>query len=435
MPQFRDNFHSEEAQEIMGRAPSWVVRWGITVIFVILALIVLGCYIIKYPQTVTAPISITTVNAPSDLTARYDGLLDSVCVGNGENVRTGQLIALLATPADYDDIRSLEENLSATDSPQALAEADWVSDRYVLGDLQATWAEFAARCLDFRHYLATDLIGTKKRLLAAQIAKNKRYYAQLEAQGKLLDKDLAMGQRTLERDSLLFSQSVISAADYETSVQNYLAKQNSKAGFDATLTSTELSILQTEQQLVELSVQRENEVAEYERSIGQLRQQLLAAIAQWKEQYAVIAPMDGIVSLQGYWSKGQHVTVGSALASIVPEKETEVIGRMEVPSAGFGKVETGQTVNVKLNGFPYMEYGVLKGTIRSISSVPASVQTATGTTIAYTVEVVFPEGMRTTYEKELPMIQQMDGTGEIITEDMRLIEQFIQPIVSLFKNR
>ena len=321
------------------------------------------------------------------------------------------------------------------DSPQALAEAEWVSDRYVLGDLQSTWAEFAARCLDFRHYLATDLIGTKKRLLEAQIAKNKRYYAQLEAQGKLLDKDLAMGQRTLERDSLLFTQSVISAADYETSVQNYLAKQNSKAGFDATLTSTELTILQTEQQLVELSVQRENEVAEYERTIGQLRQQLLAAIAQWKEQYAVIAPMDGIVSLQGYWSKGQHVTVGSALASIVPEKETEVIGRMEVPSAGFGKVETGQTVNVKLNGFPYMEYGVLKGTIRSISSVPASVQTATGTTIAYTVEVVFPEGMRTTYEKELPMIQQMDGTGEIITEDMRLIEQFIQPIVSLFKNR
>ena len=146
-----------------------------------------------------------------------------------------------------------------------------------------------------------------------------------------------MGQRILERDSLLFTQSVISAADYETSVQNYLAKQNSKAGFDATLTSTELSILQTEQQLVELSVQRENEVAEYERSIGQLRQQLLAAIAQWKEQYAVIAPMDGIVSLQGYWSTGQPVTVGSALAIIIPEKETEVICRIEVPSAEFCK--------------------------------------------------------------------------------------------------
>ena len=55
--------------------------------------------------------------------------------------------------------------------------------------------------------------------------------------------------------------------------------------------------------------------------------------------------------------------------------------------------------------------------------------------IVYTVEVEFPADLRTTYRRELPLIQQMDGTGEIITEEMRLIEQFIQPVVSLFKNR
>ncbi len=228
----------------------------------------------------------------------------------------------------------------------------------------------------------------------------------------LLAADLGMERRTLERDSMLFTQSVISAVDYETTVQNYLAEQNGKAGFDATLTSTQLSILQTEQQLVELVVQRENEVAEYERSIGQLRQQLLASIARWKEQYAFIAPMDGIVSLQGYCSKGQHVTVGAVLASIVPEAETEVIGRMQVPSSGFGKVETGQTVNVKLNGFPYMEYGVLKGTIRSISSVPQQVQSSAGTTAVDSVEVSFPHGMPTSYGKEVAMIQRMDGRAK-----------------------
>jgi len=178
-------------------------------------------------------------------------------------------------------------------------------------------------------------------------------------------------------------------------------------------------------------VQEENEKAEYEHALDQLRQQLLAGIAQWKEQYAVIAPAGGRVSLQSYWSRGQHVSVGSILASIVPEGKTEVLGRMQVPSSGFGKVEQGQRVNVKLNGFPYMEFGVLKGTIRSISAVP--VQTAAG--VAYTVEVVFPGELTTTYKKELPLIQQMDGTGEIITEDMRLIEQFIRPVVSLFKNR
>ena len=432
MPQ-RDSFYSDEAQEIIGSVPSWVVRWGITVVFVIFAGIVAGCYFIKYPQIVTAPITITTVNPPADLAARYDGLLDTVCVSNGDIVRQGQLLALFATPARYDDISAIERSLrgSCAEPLSALVRSEWLDETYTLGDLQSTWAEFLRQCLDYRHYLDIDYIGRKKQLLAAQIDKNAEYYDRLQTQKRLLLKDLDYGRRTLERDSLLLSEAVISSADYEATAQGFLSKQNSKAGFDATLTSTELTILQTRQQIVELSVQEENEKAEYEHALDQLRQQLLAGIAQWKEQYAVIAPAGGRVSLQSYWSRGQHVSVGSILASIVPEGKTEVLGRMQVPSSGFGRVKQGQRVNVKLNGFPYMEFGVLKGTIRSISAVP--VQTAAG--VAYTVEVVFPGELTTTYKKELPLIQQMDGTGEIITEDTRLIEQFIRPVVSLFKNR
>ena len=37
-----------------------------------------------------------------------------------------------------------------------------------------------------------------------------------------------------------------------------------------------------------------------------------------------------------------------------------------------------------------------------------------------------------TYGKELPLIQQMDGTGEIITQDQRLIQRFLQPVRALF---
>ena len=55
-------------------------------------------------------------------------------------------------------------------------------------------------------------------------------------------------------------------------------------------------------------------------------------------------------------------------------------------------------------------------------------------TIIYQAQLEFPNALTTTYKKELPMIQQMEGTAEIITEDMRLIEQFVQPIISLFRN-
>lgn len=108
-----------------------------------------------------------------------------------------------------------------------------------------------------------------------------------------------------------------------------------------------------------------------------------------------------------------------------------VQGRLKVPSAGFGKVEAGQEVNIKLNGFPFMEYGILKGEVASISKVPEN----TDAGLCYTVVVSLPKGLESTYRKEFPFVQDMDGSAEIITEDMRLIEQFIRPIRSLFVNR
>lgn len=433
----RDNFHSSEAQAILGKAPSWVVRWGVTVVFCIFAGILLGCYFIKYPDTVKAPVVVTTLNPPADLYARYDGLIDTLFVTDGARVDNGSVVVVLRSSADWRDVERIARQLTdAMSQPYAeLIGASWLDDGYRLGELQSSFADFQSKCRDYRHYLDTDNVGHKKQLIAQQIAKNREYYAKLERQRALLVKDLEYGRRTLERDSLLLAEAVISTADYETTAQNYLSKQNSKAGFDATLTSTELQIIQSEQQLVELSIQQQNETAEYERALEQSRQQLAAQIAQWFQQYVLVAPAAGRVTLVSYWSENQHVKVGDKLASIVPDGPTEVIGRLQVPTAGFGKVKVGQSVNVKLNGYPYMEFGVLRGTIRSLSAVPEQVQTQTGMAAVYIAEVVFANGMTTSYRRELPMIQQMDGTAEIITEDMRLISRFIQPIVSLFKNR
>lgn len=436
MPQ-RDNFYSEEVQAIMGKAPAWVVRWGITVVFAIFVGILIGCWFVKYPDLIEAPASITTLNPPADLVARYDGLIDTLCVCDGEQVEKGWLIAVLRNAASWRDVERLSVRLAAADSlsPAKMIALPWLDETYRLGELQNTFADFQNRCRDYRHYLAVDNIAQKKRLLTQQIAKNREYYSKLERQRRLLIKDLDYGHRMLERDSLLLADAVISSADFETTAQNYLSKQNSKAGFDASLTATELQIIQAEQQIVELSIQQENEIAEYERSLTQSYQQLVAQIAQWKQQYVLEAPAAGRVTLMNYWSKNQHVAVGDKIASIVADGTTEVIGRLQIPSAGFGKVKNGQTVNVKLNGYPYMEFGVLRGRIRSLSAVPEQVQTANGTAIVYLAEVIFPEGMTTTYKRELPMIQQMDGTAEIITDDMQLIERFVQSVVSLFKNR
>ena len=82
-----EGFHSEPVQEIMGTIPSWITRWGITVIFGVFVVFFIGCCLIRYPQTIVSPIVITSSIPPSRITARFSGLLDTVAVGNGGKVR------------------------------------------------------------------------------------------------------------------------------------------------------------------------------------------------------------------------------------------------------------------------------------------------------------------------------------------------------------
>jgi GLPGLI family protein len=303
----------------------------------------------------------------------------------------------------------------------------WIAGNYQLGDIQADFAQYQSLAFEYKTYLSINLIGKKQNLIRSQISKNAAYAGQLKEINGLVNKEMSYVRKGYERDSILYSTKTIATGDIEKSARTFLQGKQSKLSSDANITSAELQVMQSRQQLTELDMQRQNEIEEYERKLGKSRQELIAAIEKWKENYALIAPVAGKMTFINYWSNNQRITSGDRLASIVPDDNVKVIGRLSVPPSGFGKVKDGQRVLVALEGYPYMEFGKLSGIITSISAVPDKDNN-------YQVEVYFPEGLRTTYKKNISLIQQMKGTGEIITEDMRLIEQLINPIRSLFKN-
>jgi HlyD family secretion protein len=104
-----------------------------------------------------------------------------------------------------------------------------------------------------------------------------------------------------------------------------------------------------------------------------------------------------------------------------------IIGKLNIPLSGSGKVKVGQKVNIRLTNYPYMEFGMLQGVIKSISLVPID--------NTYIAEVEFPKGLTTNYGRQLELSQEMQGSAEIITADLRLIERIINPIKALLKNQ
>lgn len=419
MPQDNNRFYSEEAQEILGKMPSWIIRWGISVIAIIFLGILIGCYFIRYPQIVTAPITITTLNPPSDLITKVAGRIDTLFVADGSYVAGDQVIALLHNTADYADVCAVEALIR---EDQGLFSG---KDReYWMGELQSDFSQYRSLCDDYRHYLDAQDIPRRQRLLSEQVSKYQESIVKQRQQMDLMIQDLELAQKNLNRHSSLYDQQAISALDAELTMQSTIQKKNSLITLDVSVINTELSILQLQNQLAELDMQYYNETEQYRRQIQESRSRLLSQIQQWKDKYLLISPISGRLTLTKYWSSNQHVALGDKLATVIPLDSTRIIGIMTVPSTGFGKVRVGQRVNVQLNGFSRYEFGILKGEIVRLSSVPD--------VDGYIAEVIFPQGMESTYKEQLDFIQQMDGVGEIITDEMRLIERYIQPIRALF---
>ncbi len=79
MPNREYSRHSKEAEEILGRIPSWTVRYGAMAVFMIIATIVIGCCFIKYPDKILSTLTIEGSHA--DAGQPVPGAVDKDIVG------------------------------------------------------------------------------------------------------------------------------------------------------------------------------------------------------------------------------------------------------------------------------------------------------------------------------------------------------------------
>ena len=179
-------------------------------------------------------------------------------------------------------------------------------------------------------------------------------------------------------------------------------------------------MINQERSLLGLQEQHHANIKQFEMDILNDIRMLKNEFKAWKDNYLLTSPIDGKVTLTKFWSENHVVTAGERLATVVPGDSSVVICRAVVPSAGIGKVEKGQPVHVKLAGYPYMEHGMLTGTVSAVSLVPEEQ--------GYIVGITLSEGMISSYSEQLKLVQEMDGTAEIITKEMRLIYRFINPL-------
>lgn len=422
----RLELHSEPVRDILGRPPGWLVRSGIGIITAAVVVILIGCRFIKYPEILQATITINAHNLPAQVKARSSGRIDTVFVKDGMIVGEGSPLALIESAADYHDVALLKNRLAAM-KRDSVGRFD---QNLRLGSIQESYLGYAQAANDFRFFMEKDytsvLIASKKEqaMVMERNLQNQQERLHISAE------QLAIVHDRFRADSTLYAEKAIAKITYQESKKAYMQQQMAHQSLLGEADNLRLSLLQTKQAITELEQSRSEQDHNHRTQLGMARDQIEVQITQWEKNFLLVSPTSGVVAITKYWQKNQNITAGETMMTVVPDGVSSYFGKLSLSQRGAGKVKEGQKVNIKLDDYPYMEFGFIQVSLSSISLLPYN-DAALGN--VYVLEVQLPDSLVTQYGTHIPYRPEMTGTAEIITDDMSVLERLMNPIKAVVK--
>lgn len=418
---------SEEVQEILSAVPNWMIRWGNTLFLLLILMVLFISWFVKYPDVISSEVMITTEIPPQKEYARVTGKIDTLFVIDAQNVFNSEPLAIIENTANYTDVFFLK---SVIDTIKVKKQSfSFPVDKLpilFLGDIETSYALFENNYIQY--ILNKELDPFSNEAIANKITASElnRRLNNLKSQKLINERELEFKQKDLKRSKSLFDKGVISAKEYETKQLEYLQAERSYKNMSSSISQLRESISNSKKISKGTEISRIREEMTLLKNVIQSFNQLKKSLKDWEMRYVLSSKMNGKVSFLNYWSKNQTVNQGDLVFTIIPNENSSFIAKLKTPAQNLGKVRIGQTVNIKLQNYPDYEFGVLKGIVNKISEISNKEG-------FYTIDVSLPKKLVTSYKKEIEFKQEMLGTADIITEDLRLIQRFFHQFNKVIK--
>jgi len=416
---------SEEVQDILTKIPHWIIRWGSLVVLIILLLLFLVSWMVKYPDIITTEITITTQIPPEKLIARTSGKIEAILIDDTAIVNENTPLAVIENAANYKDVfllKAITDTISLSNSKFPFEKLQVAQ----LGEIENSFALFQ------KEYIASEL---NKQLQPYKVessaqnfeAKQLRDRLQLlEGQKEINQSELQLLKVDVERYEKLFKKGVISAQEIEKQRLIYLQAEKNYKSLLSSISQLKSSINELNRSSKTTVINESTTSINLERSVMQSFYQLKKAIKDWELNYVFRSSVKGTVSFLQIWSENQTINAGENMFAIIPSTEKGYIGKVKAVAQNSGKLKIGQKVNIRLANYPDREFGVIEGKLKTISLAPDK----EGNLL---LDIELPNGLQTSYKKQINFQQEMTGTADIITEDLRLLERLLYQFRDVFR--
>lgn len=416
--------------DILPPPPHWLTRSGAYIVVLTMVLLFLLMYLIEYPTVISAGITITSKSPPAQVVARASGKIIKLFVNENDFVRPGDNLAMIENPASFTDMLALQGLLKSIgdtiDHASGRIAVVKLPGGFNLGELQNPYSALVTRIKKYKMFIETGKTTREIQYLRAQVKLNLMIQKNLQERRNLLERLNVSAQRQYDRDKSLYEKMLFAEVDLEKSESSLLQTLLSTNSVEREITNSTERMTSFEKTIQDLQYQFREDSLRYLLEIQEALDDLKSQVRAWEQRYVLKAPIAGHVSFVDFWSENRYVHDNEQLFKIVPPYG-EVIGEARLPAVGAGGVRIGQSVNIKLDSFPYKEFGIVKGVVDNIS--------ITLHDKTYLLEVGLPNGPTTSYNRKLELKEGMTGTAEITTEDLSLLERLFSQLRYLLSHK
>lgn len=422
---------SDEATEMLERTPSWILRWGVTILISIFILVAAVAILVKYPDTLEGRAVVSTDPLPIKLKAANSGRLAHLFISDNKTVAANTPIAEIENHTGFDNIMLLQQYADSTatylDHGNDSALASMLNTPlFTLGEAQPFYNQLLQNISAYLLLKKEQLYSKRIGNLQQQIARYNTAMSISSQQTALDQEELKQYNERFSANEQLYRDKVISRNEYFEEAARLRQKKISLEERNKTSVQGSITISDYRKQLLDMEYDREEKNRGLQVSIMEAIRNIRNYIQTWKIQYLLVAPYQGQVHYLRMLQQNEVINTGEELFAIAPEN-ARYTAYISIPAAGIGKVKTGQKVHILLDKYPYNEYGYLEGTVNKISALPEAA--ANGNTPeqqqTYHIDVRLPDSLVTTYHLHIPVTPEMGGQGRIITKDRNLLQRLV----------
>lgn len=360
------------------------------------------------------------------------GVLRELLVKEGDAVEAGQGLARLDPTLAAADAKavSTELALQRLQARRIESELAGIPLHRESGDDALVFSQVQAQARTHRQTLVDSLAGE----LAAR-ERTEHELASATETLKKLEKTLPSYERQAQAFERLATQNLVGQLQAEEKRREAQEQEQDLESQRATVEGLKSALSQHDRRLEQIQ-------STYDSDLNALGLETLSRISQLEQSASkntyreglleLRAPQAGIVTELATTTLGAVIQPGTVLMSLVPDQEP-LLAEVSIQNQDIGFVQVGQPVRIKVAAYQFQKYGMLEGTVRTLSAdavrpAASGAMSRDQASPIFKALVALDRQQIEVNDLSLPVVAGMHVSTEIVQGERTVLEYLLSPM-------